>query len=64
VYIVSLHLWTFIVIFFHAQHLDNLHNAGNAFAIPPHGPQAIIANQQLQQQLSPLDIINKTTGGG
>ena len=41
-YLVLLHLWTFVVIFFHAHNFEDIHrDAGDL----PHGPDALAQNQ-------------------
>jgi hypothetical protein len=41
-YLMLLHLWTFIVIFFHAHNFEDIHRD---VADMPHGPDAIAQNQ-------------------
>lgn len=44
-YLLMLHLWTFVVIFFHAHNFEDIHRGDSGI---PHGPDAI-AQQQLGQ---------------
>jgi hypothetical protein len=41
-YLLMLHLWTFVVIFFHAHNFEDIHRD---IADMPHGPDALMQNQ-------------------
>ena len=41
-YLMLLHLWTFVVIFFHAHNFEEIHRDT---ADLPHGPDAMMQNQ-------------------
>jgi hypothetical protein len=46
-YLLSMHLWTFAVIFFHAHNLDNLQRGSSLVQLP--GSQSMSIQQQVDQ---------------
>jgi len=41
-YLIVLHCWTFVILFFHAHGFDSMHR--DDFGTLPHGPQALVEN--------------------
>lgn len=60
-YLVLIHLWTFVLLFFHAHSFDTIaeRDFGTGGGGSPHGPQAIMQQQQI---LKSQEFINNTDG--
>jgi hypothetical protein len=56
VYLLLIHVWTFILIFFHAHNFESVHGDFGAGVSVPHGPHALMQQHPLDPKIKSIDV--------